>query len=248
MDAIVGSVVVLTSVDPLIADVITYLSDDSRKQVLQLQRDDNGKVGDFVDTFIRFVTLATLIANSSTTFARLFSNSPTSPYQSVHPSFHLVVQQFIDYNFMLSSLEALSTQGRTQVTLGNGQVTRTKWDLKFVLVYSLLGPVEWDPKRAMTINLQWINYLKEVAQSLRITVSWRSIYANVAMEETSKVNKTENLIAHYESRKLQRINLKMAATRVVELVDMFMKNVCMLRGRETNHNSLGYPQCSTLEC
>ncbi|GJT07323.1 hypothetical protein Tco_0841785 [Tanacetum coccineum] len=48
MDAIVGGVVVLTSVDPLIADV-TYLSDDSRKQVLQLLSDDSGKVGDFVD-------------------------------------------------------------------------------------------------------------------------------------------------------------------------------------------------------
>ncbi|GKG64969.1 hypothetical protein Tco_0667601, partial [Tanacetum coccineum] len=56
MDAIVGGVVVSTFVDPLIADVITYLSDDSRKQILQLLSDDCGKVGDFVDTSIRSVT------------------------------------------------------------------------------------------------------------------------------------------------------------------------------------------------
>nr|GEV01709.1 hypothetical protein [Tanacetum cinerariifolium] len=47
--------------------------------------------------------------------------------------------------------------------------------------------------------------------------------------------------------RMTRINLKMAAARVVELADMFMKNVRMLRGHETNHNGLGHPQCSTLE-
>ncbi|GJU56026.1 glutathione S-transferase T3-like protein [Tanacetum coccineum] len=80
MDVIIASVVVSTSVDPLIVDVITYLSDDSRKQVLQLLSDDSGKVGDFVNASIHSITsdtsLATLIASSSISSTSLF----TRPY------------------------------------------------------------------------------------------------------------------------------------------------------------------------
>ncbi|GJZ35128.1 hypothetical protein Tco_0580945 [Tanacetum coccineum] len=82
MDAIVGDVVVSAFVDPLIADVITYLSDDSRKQALQLLSDGGGKVRDFVDTSICFVTSATssatLIDNSSTSSTTLSTRSSTS--------------------------------------------------------------------------------------------------------------------------------------------------------------------------
>ncbi|GJW29241.1 hypothetical protein Tco_0046116 [Tanacetum coccineum] len=55
MDVVVSGVVVSTSVNPLIADVVTYLSDDSRKQVLHLLSDDSGKFKDFVNASIRFV-------------------------------------------------------------------------------------------------------------------------------------------------------------------------------------------------
>ncbi|GKE20809.1 hypothetical protein Tco_1432321, partial [Tanacetum coccineum] len=73
MDAIVDDIVVLTSVDPLIADV-TYLSGDSRKQVLQLLSDDSGKVRDFIDASIFSVTSVT----SSTTLIASSSTSSTS--------------------------------------------------------------------------------------------------------------------------------------------------------------------------
>ncbi|GJZ07182.1 hypothetical protein Tco_0540975 [Tanacetum coccineum] len=52
MDVVVGGVIVSTSVDPLIANVITYLSDDSRKHVLQLLSDDSGIVRDLLDASI----------------------------------------------------------------------------------------------------------------------------------------------------------------------------------------------------
>ncbi|GJT15595.1 hypothetical protein Tco_0874301 [Tanacetum coccineum] len=78
MDAIVGGVVVSAFVDPLIADLITYLSDDSRKQVLQLLSDDSGKVRDFFDPSIRSATSATLITNSSTSSTSLSTSPSTS--------------------------------------------------------------------------------------------------------------------------------------------------------------------------
>ncbi|GJR87008.1 hypothetical protein Tco_0211019 [Tanacetum coccineum] len=49
---VVGGVVVSTFVNPLIADVITFLSDDSRKQVLQKLSDNSGIVRDLLDASI----------------------------------------------------------------------------------------------------------------------------------------------------------------------------------------------------
>nr|GFA14683.1 hypothetical protein [Tanacetum cinerariifolium]GFA31612.1 hypothetical protein [Tanacetum cinerariifolium] len=62
MDAVVSGVVVSTFVDPLIADVVTYLCDDNGKRVLQLPSDYSGKVRDFVNSSICYVTSATLLA------------------------------------------------------------------------------------------------------------------------------------------------------------------------------------------
>nr|GFC78297.1 hypothetical protein [Tanacetum cinerariifolium] len=74
-----------------VASVITYLSDDSRNQVLQLLSDDRGKVRDFVNASICLDTLVTsltiLITSSTTNSARWFSSSSTSSTRSsTHPS------------------------------------------------------------------------------------------------------------------------------------------------------------------